>query len=352
MSVVLALCLFLTGGAVGAQEPSSDTTEPYEAGPGVIGGTDADPADFPYYVMLADPDGNFFCGGTLIRERWVLTAAHCVLDLRDRQVTARFGVRSEDDYVDSVRSIEVIPHPDYHGALKDPDIALVRLARKPKLSSPSVGTTQWVTRADRPKIGTTQLVLGYGQSTVTGQFPDTLQVGKLKVKECTGFQGPNNDVDNICAGSRDVTACFGDSGGPLVVGNKVAGVVSYGSPRCIGKYGVFTRVSKYNSWIRGHINAPPECRGKAVTVNVAKGQRPTEGDDVIWGTPGDDVIDGLGGNDIICGRAGDDTLIGGPGRDVLVGAKGNDTCKGGAGRDVARNCEVVTSADDLVGFAR
>ena len=52
---------------------------------------------------------------------------------------------------------------------------------------------------------------------------------------------------------------------------------------------------------------------------------PTEGDDVLTGTPGDDVIDGLGGNDRIDGLAGNDTLIGGLGADTLVGGTGNDT---------------------------
>jgi trimeric autotransporter adhesin len=58
---------------------------------------------------------------------------------------------------------------------------------------------------------------------------------------------------------------------------------------------------------------------------------PTEGDDVIYGSPQTDNLSGLGGNDTIYGREGDDTLDGGTGNDVLYGQAGNDTLDGGTG---------------------
>lgn len=60
---------------------------------------------------------------------------------------------------------------------------------------------------------------------------------------------------------------------------------------------------------------------------------PTEGSDVLHGTPGDDFIDGLGGDDTILGYAGDDVLIGGAGKDHLLGDIGSDTLLGGTGDD-------------------
>src|SRR5690606_5762985 len=47
--------------------------------------------------------------------------------------------------------------------------------------------------------------------------------------------------------------------------------------------------------------ADTDCQGQEVTVDLRLGQEPTEGDDVILGTPGPDLIDGLGGDDVICG---------------------------------------------------
>jgi Ca2+-binding RTX toxin-like protein len=102
------------------------------------------------------------------------------------------------------------------------------------------------------------------------------------------------------------------------------------------------------------------CGGMNVTVDLAAGDRPTTGNDVIAGTPLGQTIDGSGGNDRICGGAGNDRLIGGNGNDKLFGDDGGDQleggpgfdamnggrqrdgCAGGLGRDTATACELVS----------
>jgi hypothetical protein len=80
--------------------------------------------------------------------------------------------------------------------------------------------------------------------------------------------------------------------------------------------------------------APPGvCDGRTVTVNLAFGQSPTTGNDVILGRPTADTINGLGGDDRICGGGGNDTLNGGIGNDRLLGQAGADRLIGGAGND-------------------
>lgn len=85
-----------------------------------------------------------------------------------------------------------------------------------------------------------------------------------------------------------------------------------------------------------------DCGSVVATVNLALGQVPTNGNDVIVGTPGpdviaagdgDDVICGLGGNDIIFGQNGNDIIHGGEGDDKLRGGNGNDTIHGDNGAD-------------------
>ena len=76
------------------------------------------------------------------------------------------------------------------------------------------------------------------------------------------------------------------------------------------------------------------CGGLEVTVDLAAGDEPTPGRDVIRGTAGDDVIDGLGGADTICGLQGDDIISGGTGADVVFGGRGNDSIDGGSDRDL------------------
>jgi len=75
------------------------------------------------------------------------------------------------------------------------------------------------------------------------------------------------------------------------------------------------------------------CNGLVATVEIGRGQSPTNGDDVIVGTEGNDVIDGLGGNDVICALGGDDRVMGGFGDDIVFGGTGNDTIHGDHGRD-------------------
>jgi Ca2+-binding RTX toxin-like protein len=79
--------------------------------------------------------------------------------------------------------------------------------------------------------------------------------------------------------------------------------------------------------------ADPTCFGQTVTVNLALGQTPTNGDDVIYGTAGPDIIDALEGNDYVCSLSGDDIVRGGGGVDNLFGGTGADQIGGGAGED-------------------
>ena len=76
------------------------------------------------------------------------------------------------------------------------------------------------------------------------------------------------------------------------------------------------------------------CNGLRVTVNLADGDRPTNGPDVILGTDGDDVIGAGGGNDTICAGAGNDTINAGDGADTVFGGGGDDIINGGQGQDV------------------
>ncbi len=108
----------------------------------------------------------------------------------------------------------------------------------------------------------------------------------------------------------------------------------------------------------------PTCNGLEVTVNLALGDVPTAGDDVILGTDGPDVIEAGDGADVICGGdgddiiragkggdwidagAGDDTVAGGKGHDTINGGEGNDDLRGDKGRDTINGGE---GNDDLRG---
>jgi Ca2+-binding RTX toxin-like protein len=69
------------------------------------------------------------------------------------------------------------------------------------------------------------------------------------------------------------------------------------------------------------------------SANLAN-NTPTDGDDVLYGTPDGDVIDAGAGNDIALGLAGNDTILGGDGNDLIHGGDGDDVLDGGDGDDI------------------
>ena len=75
------------------------------------------------------------------------------------------------------------------------------------------------------------------------------------------------------------------------------------------------------------------CNGEVVTVDLSLGDRPTDGPDVILGTPGADVINAGDGNDTICAGDGNDIINAGNGADTVIAGNGDDTIQAGQGRD-------------------
>ena len=86
------------------------------------------------------------------------------------------------------------------------------------------------------------------------------------------------------------------------------------------------------------------CNDLEVTVNLALGQRPTAGDDVILGTDGPDVINAGAGNDTICAGGGDDIIKAGNGADTVFAGDGDDVVNAGQGRDTVN----AGAGDDFV----
>ena len=96
---------------------------------------------------------------------------------------------------------------------------------------------------------------------------------------------------------------------------------------------IFVRARNGIDYPRVACAPTPICLGLPVTINLAAGESPTSGDDVILGTNGVDLISGGDGNDTICGLEGDDTIAGGPGDDHVDAGPGNDTVLGLSGAD-------------------
>ncbi len=245
----------------------------------VIGGTLAVPGEFPFMVALvaAHIPGNrnaFFCGGSFIASRWVLTAAHCVE--QDPPATLRVLVGTLDltEGGERVGVERIIIFPAYGAnSFAGNDIALLELEREFRVPR-SV-----LQRQGRPHLsapGREATAAGWGRTTSQGQISDQLRRVDLPLisnARCQELLG-NTIVDStICAGTQGSTrsTCSGDSGGPLLVrdgGRWIqVGVTSFGTSTCQPPI-AWARVSEFEGWIAQQVPREPSL---TVTVSPVAG---------------------------------------------------------------------------------
>ena len=209
--------------------------------PKIVGGIPAQPGQYPWMVALAYPSGFQYCGGSLISDRWVLTAAHCTVEPGDVAVINRLNLLDTDGLV--VRVKRVLIHYGYDG--NHNDVSLVELSEPVSLSIPTVLI------GDAPQSGTATAI-GYGLTTEGGVSSDVLMQVDVPIVSNEVCSSSYQDVtpSKMCAGRMGKDSCNGDSGGPLMFDGKQAGITAYGLGCAREGYpGVYTRVSAYQDWI-------------------------------------------------------------------------------------------------------
>lgn len=291
--MILAKIITITGitlslGAYANGDIKTVTAVP-EIQPYVVGGVDSKELELPWqvYLEIKKNGDTFACGGTLITDTWVVTAAHCLngddlvfVPVNTNQVTVYSGDidRSFRGSMSNNVVTTLIVHPKYDQSANTADIALL------ELSSPVLSPAQPIKLMDNTlqvdadiefdaAIHDNLILSGWGRtSTDSKQSTNILQkaaVSGVSDSYCTLAWGRTISAASfICANAYDRGSCSGDSGGPLIwqdkssqgdndLGYRLAGVVSFGnSKQCAlnSLPDVYTQVSTYNGWIIDEIN--------------------------------------------------------------------------------------------------
>ncbi|XP_036924854.1 anionic trypsin-like [Sturnira hondurensis] len=217
----------------------------------IVGGYTCEESSVPYQVSLNI--GYHFCGGSLINDQWVVSAAHCYKS----RIQVRLGEYNIDVLEGGeqfINSAKVIRHPSYNSRFLDNDIMLIKLSSAAVFSS-RVSAVSLPTAC--APAGTQCLISGWGNTLSSGyNLPELLQCldAPLLPQEQCEASYPGKITDNmVCVGFLEggKDSCQGDSGGPVVCNGELQGIVSWGYG-CAQKDnpGVYTRVCKYVDWIQ------------------------------------------------------------------------------------------------------
>ncbi|XP_018587609.1 coagulation factor X isoform X2 [Scleropages formosus] len=215
-----------SGGGNSTEDMLFETLDEDNVDTRILGGQLEKQGGSPWQVLIHRENGYGFCGGALISSRWIVSAAHCFDDTPHHVTIGDLDKMLPDRGEQTIRVELLVKHPHFHEYTYDSDIALLYLAQPVQLGP-------YATPICLPNAHLAQMLLRDSRmGTVTG-WGVTKYLGYLE---------------------EQMDACSGDSGGPFVSYYRdtwyLTGVVSWGEGcGTKGKYGVYTRLENFLSWI-------------------------------------------------------------------------------------------------------
>ncbi|XP_067601674.1 trypsin-like [Pseudorca crassidens] len=217
----------------------------------IVGGYTCEAHSIPYQVSLNS--GYHFCGGSLISDQWVVSAAHCYKS-RMKVGLGAHNIEVLEGNEQFIKAAKIIVHPKFNKRTLDNDIMLIKLDPPATLNN-QVATIPLPTRC--AAAGTQCLISGWGNTKSSGSsFPELLQCLKAPILSdsvCHSAYPKQISKNMMCLGFLEggKDSCQGDSGGPVVCNGQLQGIVSWGYGCALkGKPGVYTKVCNYVNWIQ------------------------------------------------------------------------------------------------------
>ncbi|XP_032665760.1 trypsin-like isoform X2 [Odontomachus brunneus] len=233
----------------------------------IVNGTKAVSMQFPHQVSLKRSwSEGHFCGGSIISDKLVLTAGHCMY-LRDSIIEpwTILVVAGEMRLTDITpagqrRNVKVITlHPRFNNITLQNDVAILELSI-PFAMTPEVRSAALPTSDVTPKALCVVSGWGYQSANIPIVSNDLMYV-ELPIREPRECRELLINITTIypgmyCAGflKGGKDACQGDSGGGMVCNGILTGVVSGGQGCALPKFpGVYSNVFYYKDWIESTI---------------------------------------------------------------------------------------------------
>ncbi|XP_018418845.1 PREDICTED: serine protease 56 [Nanorana parkeri] len=230
----------------------------------IVGGSVTSPGSWPWLVNIR-LNGELMCGGVLLGDVWVLTAAHCfngdVNELHWTVVVGEYDLSKQEDGKMVFQVNRIIIHPKFDQKTFNNDVALVELTNKVRASERAIPVCLPSAPVD-PAPSTNCYIAGWGSLYEDGPPSDVVMEASVPVlsqESCIQTLGKEMFTNTMfCAGylTGGIDSCQGDSGGPLTCQDPLSkqyvlyGITSWGDG-CgeKGKPGVYTRVTAFIDWI-------------------------------------------------------------------------------------------------------
>ncbi|XP_076173331.1 trypsin 3A1-like, partial [Ptiloglossa arizonensis] len=239
----------------------------------IVGGNVASVYEYPWMVSMSK-QGTFYCAGSLITRKHVLTAAHCMegFDTKSMKLVLADNSRPNLDKHAIVRRVKSVTiHENFHTYTFNNDIAIIEMDQPVDVN----GIVRTACLPEDKAIdytGATATVVGWGRTGEEQPVSDKLRKVNLPIlsqEECdeAGYQKNRITENMFCAGylEGELDACFGDSGGPLHVKGtnghlEVIGIISWGRGCARPKFpGIYTKVTNYLGWLKDHLDDECVC---------------------------------------------------------------------------------------------